>query len=69
MLWNTFKTQAAKDSETDEVYGKLMSLTVITWLAYPVLHVAPVFARPALARRCAEAAKHHFTFFCPSPLS
>jgi bacteriorhodopsin len=33
MLWNTFKTQAAKDSETDEVYGKLMYLTVITWLA------------------------------------
>jgi bacteriorhodopsin len=40
MLWNTFKNEAAKDAARDALYTKLMSLTVITWIAYPVPHIA-----------------------------
>lgn len=36
MLMNTFKIKAI-EANTSDVYGKLMSITVITWVAYPVV--------------------------------
>ena len=39
VLWSTFETQAVEgaDDRARKLYSKLLSLTVITWAAYPVV--------------------------------
>jgi hypothetical protein len=46
MLLITFKNEAVKDAARAALYTKLMSLTVITWIAYPVPHIAAYTAFP-----------------------
>merc|ERR1712124_6281 len=37
MLLQTFKDKTKKGTNRADAYGKVMSITVITWIAYPVV--------------------------------